>query len=99
MRKLLAQLLRDQNGMILSSEVVLVGTILVLGSIVGLAAVSHAVTHELNDVANAYQANNGYGTYAGDGSYGADGGTGYTPAAGYQYTVTDSVGQPEVAGY
>ena len=45
MRKLLAQLLRDQNGMILSSEVVLVGTILVLGSIVGLAAVSHAVTH------------------------------------------------------
>ncbi len=53
MRKLLKKLIADQNGMIISSEIVLVGTILVLGSIVGLASLSHAVTHELNDVAQA----------------------------------------------
>ena len=93
MQKLLAKLLRDENGMILSSEVVLVGTILVLGSIVGLAAVSHAVTHELNDVANAYQANNGYS------SYGDTGYSSYTPASSNYYTVTDSQAHPEVAGY
>ncbi len=44
MRTLFEKLMRDQQGMILSSEVVLIGTILVLGSIVGLTAVSHAVT-------------------------------------------------------
>ena len=35
MRKLLKEFWNDQDGMILSSEVILVGTILVLGSIVG----------------------------------------------------------------
>ncbi len=53
MRQLLKKFILDQNGMIISSEIVLVGTILVLGSIVGLASLSHAVTHELNDVAQA----------------------------------------------
>ena len=53
MRQLLKKFILDQNGMIVSSEIVLVGTILVLGSIVGLASLSHAVTHELNDVAQA----------------------------------------------
>jgi hypothetical protein len=53
MRQLLKKLIEDQNGIIISSEIVLVGTILVLGSIVGLASLSSAVTHELNDVAQA----------------------------------------------
>lgn len=53
MRQLLKKLIEDQNGLIISSEIVLVGTILVLGSIVGLASLSHAVNHELNDVAQA----------------------------------------------
>jgi hypothetical protein len=53
MRRLLQALFRDESGIIVSSEIVLVGTILVLGSIVGLASLSHAVTHELNDVAQA----------------------------------------------
>lgn len=91
MRKLIGQLIRDQRGMILSSEVVLVGTILVLGSIVGLAAVSHAVTNELNDVANAYRANNCFsgGDHSESGRW--DG-----TSSGYQ--ITDSVGVPEMAG-
>jgi hypothetical protein len=93
MRELLNQLLKDQDGMILSSEVVLVGTILVLGSIVGLVAVSTAVTHELNDVANAYHAQNGY-----NGAY-QNNGNPYSRNNDYQYTIGDSTGTPEVAGY
>ncbi len=46
----------DEGGMILSSEVVLIGTILVIGSIAGLTSLQHAVTHELNDTARAYDA-------------------------------------------
>jgi hypothetical protein len=48
----------DEDGMILSSEVVLVGTILVIGSIAGLSSLQHAVTHELNDTARAYDSYN-----------------------------------------
>ncbi|MCA9038054.1 MAG: hypothetical protein KDA91_23175 [Planctomycetaceae bacterium] len=92
MRRLLAKLLKDQHGMILSSEVVLVGTILVLGSIVGLASLSYAVNHELTDVANAWQSNTNYGP----GSANPDG---YTPASGDTYTLTASEGVREVAGY
>lgn len=89
MRQLLKQLVKDESGMILSSEIVLVGTILVLGSIVGLVAVSTAVTHELNDVANACQAQNGYACsdQNGNGMHGNG-----------QYTITDSTGVPEVVG-
>ncbi len=90
MFKLLKKLILDQQGMILSSEVVLVGTILVLGSIVGLTAVSHAVTGELNDVANAWRANSSYAS-ASDGQNGMND-TDY-------YTAADSAGVPEVAGY
>jgi len=48
----------DEDGMILSSEVVLVGTILVIGSITGLSSLQYAVTHELNDTARAYDSYN-----------------------------------------
>ncbi len=91
MRELLKNLLKDQNGMILSSEVVLIGTILVLGSIAGLAAISHAVNNELNDIANAYQATNMYGN--------ADQNSDHTTGPSDGYYITDSKGIPEVAGY
>jgi len=93
MRQLLNQLMKDQNGMILSSEIVLVGTILVLGSIVGLVSVSSAVNHELNDCANAYQANNGYQ------NGGNDYNNPYQNTNNYQYTIGESQGIPEVVGY
>jgi len=58
----LKSLWNDEGGMILSSEVVLVGTILVLGAIAGLTSLQYAVTHELNDTARAYDSysNSGY---------------------------------------
>ncbi len=46
-------LLNDEAGFIVSAELVLVATILVIGMIVGLSEVQHAVVAELNDVADA----------------------------------------------
>ena len=84
MRQLLKKLIEDQNGMIISSEIVLVGTILVLGSIVGLVSLSSAVTHELNDVAQACDQtyNNNYSN---------------SPDRS-DYYLTSSQGTPEIAG-
>ncbi|MEO2018373.1 MAG: hypothetical protein ABGZ53_28820 [Fuerstiella sp.] len=53
MRQLLTKLWKEQDGMIISSEVILVGTILVMGSIAGLTSLQHAVAEELTDAANA----------------------------------------------
>ena len=47
------QLLNDEAGFIVSAELVLVATLLVIGLIVGLSEVQHAVVTELNDVADA----------------------------------------------
>lgn len=82
MRQLLKKLFADECGMIISSEIVIVGTILVLGSIVGLASLSHAVNNELNDVAQAC-----------DKSYNNHG-----PSQGNDYVLTSSPAMPEVAG-
>ena len=60
MFRCLRQLWADEGGVILSSEIVLVGTILVIGAIVGLTSLQHAVTHELNDTARAYDAYRSY---------------------------------------
>lgn len=50
---MLRQLLNDEAGFIVSAELVLVATLLVLGLIVGMSQVQHAVNEELNDVAHA----------------------------------------------
>lgn len=51
----------DDRGFIVSAELVLIATILVIGMIVGLSEVQHAVVQELNDVGDAIGAvNQGY---------------------------------------
>jgi len=50
---MLRTLLNDEAGFIVSAELVLIATILVIGLIVGLSQVQHAVVEELNDVAHA----------------------------------------------
>ena len=50
---MLKALWNDEAGFIISAELVLVATILVIGLIVGLSEVQHAVVSELNDVADA----------------------------------------------
>lgn len=50
---MLRNLLNDENGAIISAELVLVLTILVIGVIVGLSEVAVAINTELNDISNA----------------------------------------------
>ncbi len=58
MRSLLAQLLRDDRGFVVSAELILVATIAVIGCLVGLAAFRDAITLELGDTAGAVGALN-----------------------------------------
>ena len=51
---MLKTLWNDESGVILSAEIVLVGTILVLGMIVGLVGLQSAVVQELGDIASAF---------------------------------------------
>lgn len=50
---MLHTLWKDEAGVVISAELVLVLTIAVLAMVVGLHAVAKSVTMELNDVANA----------------------------------------------
>jgi len=58
-------LLADESGFIISAELVLVATILVIGLIVGMSEVQHAVVAELNDVADAIGSANQSYSYSG----------------------------------
>ena len=58
MWNLIKRLWADENGFIISAELVLVGTIVGLAMVAGLAEVSYAVNHELNDVARGFSAYN-----------------------------------------
>jgi len=44
---------QDESGFVVSAELVLIATILILGLIVGLSSIQHAIVSELNDVGNA----------------------------------------------
>jgi hypothetical protein len=50
---MLRALFSDDAGFIVSAELVLIATLLVLGLIVGMSQVQYAVVEELNDVAHA----------------------------------------------
>ena len=48
------KLINDENGFIVSAELILVATIAVLGLVVGLSEISFAVNNELEDVGSAF---------------------------------------------
>ena len=56
MTKLWHKLSEDESGFIISSELVIVGTVGVLAMVVGLEAISSSVVQELNDLASAFGA-------------------------------------------
>jgi Flp pilus assembly pilin Flp len=68
MKKLLSRFWRDEAGFVISSELVLVATILVIGMIAGLSTVQDQVVQELGDtaqaVANINQSYQYFGTQA-----------------------------------
>ena len=51
---MLKSLWRDEAGVILSAELVLIGTILVLGMIVGLVELQCSLVAELSDLSSAF---------------------------------------------
>lgn len=70
MQSLIRRLIDDEAGFIISSELILVGTITVLSMIVGLVEVSFAVNQELKDVASAFDSINQSYDYQGGGHRG-----------------------------
>jgi hypothetical protein len=50
---MLVRLLNDEAGFVVSSELALIATILVIGLIVGLVAIRDAVVQELGDIAGS----------------------------------------------
>lgn len=52
--KVLTQLWQDDQGFVISAELILVATILVIGMIVGLATLRDQVVQELGDVGAAF---------------------------------------------
>lgn len=74
MLKLSHTLLSDECGFIVSAELVLVATIVVIGLVVGLSEVQHALNAELNDVADAIGSLNQSYFYSGFSAYKEGGG-------------------------
>jgi Flp pilus assembly pilin Flp len=64
-RNIMKSLLNDENGFVVSAELILVATIVVLGLVVALAEVRQAVSEELEDVASAIGSINQSYTYSG----------------------------------
>ena len=58
MLRLFKQLLDDEQGVVITTELIMIATIVTLAMVVGLTEVSHAVTGELIDVANSYNSLN-----------------------------------------
>lgn len=69
MKELMKHLLQDEAGFIVSSELVLIATLLVIGVIVGMSEVQHAVVSELNDVADGIGSLNQSYKFAGFSSF------------------------------
>lgn len=81
--------LNDENGVIVSAEIVLVATILVLGMVVGLAELQSAIVGELSDVASAFgNVDQSYST-SGYVSYKASGGVKTRTYGASYYDVPD----------
>jgi hypothetical protein len=79
---LLTKLVHDDAGFIVSAELVLVSTIVVLGMIVGLAEIGSAVNQELEDVASAFgSVNQSFQYQAAHGGKGCSTGSAYWDSA------------------
>lgn len=65
MSQLMHAFVADENGFIVSAELVLVATIAVLSILVGLSEVAYGINEELEDVGSAFGAINQSYTYRG----------------------------------
>ncbi len=92
---MLRALLNDESGFIVSAELVLIATILVIGLIVGLSSIQHAIVAELNDVGDAIGSANQSYFYTGFSANKSFGGGGnnavkaYTRGSAYNDAIDD----------
>lgn len=82
---LLIALLRDEKGFVISAELVMIATVLVIALVVGLTEVAAAVNNELNDVGNAFAHTNQSFRYSG-----MSNGSGGTPGSGNSDSPSNS---------
>ncbi|SFH58964.1 branched-chain amino acid aminotransferase [Planctomicrobium piriforme] len=89
---LAAQLLNDEAGFIVSAELVLVSTIVVIGMVVGLSEVANGINEELEDVGAAFGSINQSYCFSGfTGHKGWDAGSSFHDQADYcdgQFDIT-----------
>jgi hypothetical protein len=69
MKQLAVRFFNDDNGFLVSAELVLICTLLVIGVVVGLSEIQHSIVSELNDVADAVGGVNQSYTFSGFSSY------------------------------
>ena len=91
LKSMFVRLLHEEAGFIISAELVLVATILVIGMIVGLSEIQHAVVAELNDVADAIGSLNQSYCYTGFHAYKTFGGgvKAFTPGSAFFDSADD----------
>lgn len=76
---ILASLYNDENGFIVSGELVLISTIAVLGLVVGLSEVAGNINNELEDIGSAFGSmNQTYRTSGSCGHKGSNSGSQYS---------------------
>jgi len=84
MNSILAKLYADENGFIVSGELVLVSTIAVLGLVVGLSEVAGNLNNELEDIGSAFGSmNQSYQTQGACGHKGSSYGSQYKDKADF----------------
>lgn len=84
MKKLATELMRNESGLILSAEMVMILTICVLGVVVGLVQVQTAIVNELQDISLAFSGfNQSYSTPAFFGCRKWSGRTSFTASSGF----------------
>lgn len=99
MKSLCCKLWNDNAGFVVSSELVLVATIVVLGMVVGLSEVSHGINQELEDVGSAFGAVNQSFCYRGlSGHLGDTGGSHFGDYADFCDSANDVVCDQYAAG-
>ena len=75
---------KDERGFIASTDLILIGTVLILGSIVGLATMRDEIVQELGDIATAIgQLNQSYSFAAFNNGQFSVAGSSYTDMADY----------------
>lgn len=102
------RLLNDENGFVVSAELVLVLTIAVLGTVVGLTAVRDSLSQELVDISDAFGAVNQTFSVVGV-SKAKNAGKAHAAVAGFGFsdnlddcdcrglTITDVCGKPDTS--